>query len=717
MKTVEPTTEPKIPNQVSQASFRSAKIKPVHGEKLAIVYVRQSTTHQVLMNRESTARQYALADYAHDLGWQRDRVIIIDEDQGKSGASSEHRLGFQRLLSEVTLEHVGIILGLEMSRLARSSKDWHHLLELCAIFGTLLADQDGIYDPGDPNDRLLLGLKGTMSEMELHTMRNRLDRGRRNKASRGELFYSVPFGYAILPSGEVTFDPDEQARSVVKLLFSKFEDCGSATGAFRWMTEHDILLPIRSRQGPAKGEIEWRRCSLATIITTLHNPIYAGAYAHGRRPKCDKKPRSRKARWLPMDQWEVLIRDHLPAYITWDQYLKNRETLRANQTRPNTIGVPRNGCALLSGLVVCGQCGWRLSVTYGAPGRPHYRCARHITQATETKCAGLSAEVIDELVMSQVLRALEPAALELSIKARSEWFHERGQLEQQWKQKLTRAKYESELAERRYRAVDPDNRLVAGSLEHQWETSLRDERDLLEEHERICQHTDADLSKEKVEQITQLSKDIPAIWNSPTTSNADRQAIVRCLVDKVIVHVEHDTQKTEAVIHWKGGYESRLEFMRPVRYYHQICEFDQLINRIEELRSEGSTAKQTATVLNAEGYRSTNPQGTFSGSIVRSLRLKAGLRGEIDDDSLLRENEWWVRDLAKKVDVSWQSLREWTIKGWIHGRQTKVQKLWILWADEDERQRLKALRGSKWSGIHGYPLELITPKEKPAESR
>lgn len=717
MKTIEPPTKSRNLHSVTPACFHSAKIKAAHGEKLAIVYIRQSSAHQILVNRESTARQYALADYACQLGWQRDRVLIIDEDQGQSGASSEHRLGFQRLLSEVTLDHVGIILGLEMSRLARSSKDWHHLLELCGIFGTLLADQDGIYDPSDPNDRLLLGLKGTMSEVELHTMRNRLDRGRRNKAQRGELFYSVPFGYVILPSGEVAFDPDEQVRSVVKLLFDKFEERGSAGGTFRWLLKHKVLLPIRSRSGPTKGELEWRRPSLSSIMTTLHNPIYAGVYAHGRRPKCDKRPGSRRTRWLPMDQWAVLIRDRLPAYITWDQYLKNQETLRANQTRTDTVGVPRNGSALLTGLLVCGGCGWRMSVNYNCPDQPHYRCLRHAIEGTEDRCAGLSASVIDELVTNQVLYALEPSSLELSIQARSDWCHERRQLEQQWKQQRTRARYEADLAERRYRAVDPDNRLVAKSLEQQWETALRHERELLEEHDRSLQHLGHELTVDQQSRIQQLSVDIPAVWHSTTTSNADQQAIVRCLIDKVVVHVESTSQQTVATIHWKGGFESRQAFLRPVRHYEQIADYELLVARISELRKEGRSALQTAETLNAEGFIPTNPKIPFSGDIVRSLRLKTGFRTEMYDDTLLGEDEWWLHHLADKTNVKWQTLRDWATKGWVHGRQTNIQKLWIIWADADELRRINALRASRSRGIHGYAPELTTPKERPIECR
>jgi DNA invertase Pin-like site-specific DNA recombinase len=346
----------------------SSKVLATHLDRQAIVYVRQSSPQQVLEHRESTARQYALADHAVAFGWPRERVVIIDDDLGKSGRTTEGRHGFGRLITEVTLNHVGIILGLEMSRLARSSKDWHALFEMCAVFGTLLADEDGVYDANDANDRLLLGLKGIMSEMELHIMRNRLQHGRDHKAQRGELFYGVPMGYVILPTGEVDFDPDEQARQVVQLLFDKFDALCTIYGLFHWLIRHDIKLPIRARSGANKGRLEWRRPTPVTLANVLHHPIYAGAYAYGRRATDAKNRFSKNNGYrpgLPMEQWKVLIQDRLPAYITWDQYLKNRERILQNRSGPDSMGTPRQGCALLAGLLVCGHCGRRMAAASG----------------------------------------------------------------------------------------------------------------------------------------------------------------------------------------------------------------------------------------------------------------------------------------------------------------------------------------------------------------
>jgi DNA invertase Pin-like site-specific DNA recombinase len=330
MKTAEPSAATPTPSPPSGSLSRtsSPKVLPGHLEKLAIVYVRQSSPTQVLEHRESTARQYGLADQAVVFGWPRERVLIIDEDLGKSGRTAEGRSGFQRLISEVTLNHVGMVLGLEMSRLARSSKDWHAFFEMCAVFGTLIADADGVYDGNDPNDRLLLGLKGIMSEMELHIMRNRLERGRDNKAQRGELFFNVPVGYVILPTGEVDFDPDAQAREVIRLIFDKFDELGTLYGLFHWLIREDIELPIRPRAGAKKGQLDWRRPSICTLANVLAHPIYAGAYSFGRQsadPKRKLSPTKYRPR-VPMEQWKVL-----PAYITWERYLQNRERIKQKQ--------------------------------------------------------------------------------------------------------------------------------------------------------------------------------------------------------------------------------------------------------------------------------------------------------------------------------------------------------------------------------------------------
>jgi DNA invertase Pin-like site-specific DNA recombinase len=427
-----------VPNASPSVGLRaSSKIGAAHLHKLALVYVRQSSPHQVVDHRESRARQYALADVAKALGWPAERVLLIDDDQGQSGTRADNRAGFQRVLAEVTLDHVGLVLALEMSRLARSCKDWHHLLEVGALFGVLLADQDGVYDPSDPNDRLLLGLKGTMSEVELHTMRNRLDRGRLHKAQRGELFSDVPLGYVLLPSGLVAFDPDEQARWVTQLLFQKFEEIGSLHGLLRYLVQSDIQLPIRVHRGPNRGTLQWHRANLSTLAVVLHHPIYAGAYAYGRRvsdSKAQYADGKRRLKAQPQAAWKVLLKDRLPAYITWERYLHNQQRLQHNRCRPESPGRPRQGLALLGGIAACGNCGRRLAVHYRHQHAVSYGCDKNLYEARERTCHGLRCRDLDELVTQQLLKALQPAALELSLKALEDAEQERARRNQHWQQ-------------------------------------------------------------------------------------------------------------------------------------------------------------------------------------------------------------------------------------------------------------------------------------------
>jgi DNA invertase Pin-like site-specific DNA recombinase len=725
MRTAEPPrASPLASSSIAPAKARltSAKIRDLHLDKLAIVYVRQSSPQQVVENRESTARQYALADYAKLLGWPAERVIVIDEDQGQSGARAENRLGYQRLLAEVTLDHVGMVLGLEMSRLARSSKDWHHLLELCAIFGALLADQDGVYDPGDPNDRMLLGLKGTMSEVELHTMRNRLIRGRDNKAQRGEMFHGVPMGYVILPNGEVAFDPDQQARCVLQLLFDKFDEIGTIYGLMHYLVRNRIALPVRLRSGAKKGELDWRRPSMPTLCQLLHHPIYAGAYAYGRRP-CDPKAKyatkkNRGKLWKPMAEWKVLIHDRLPAYITWDRYLRNQERLRQNIRGKVTPGTPGKGASLLTGLLVCGTCGRRMNVAYRTRHEPHYTCSHHLLHAHEQTCYGLKSTEIDQLVSRQVLLALEPAALELSMLALEDVEKERARLDKNWLQTLKRARYEIDLAERRYRAVDPENRLVAATLEKGWNEALQKERQIQEDYDRFLRESPPRLTDQERATIEAMAKDIPALWNAPATTNVERKQIVRCLVDRVVVHVRCDSEHTEATIHWKGGYESRHEFIRPVKTYAQLRDFEALLARVVELRQAGQDAAGIAATLNDEGFRPPKHPGSFNKPMIYQLLKRRGLIGnERSHDELLGSNEWWLTDLARELQMSDEKLRDWSTRGWIHYRKTPVQGYRVLWADAEEVKRLKKLLAQSRRGMWGYTDDLVTPKVRPKQPK
>jgi hypothetical protein len=488
-----------------------------------------------------------------------------------------------------------------------------------------------------------LGLKGIMSEMELHVMRNRLERGRDSKAQRGELFHSVPMGYVILPTGEVDFDPDEQARAVVHLVFEKFAELGSIYGVFHWLLQHDIRMPIRARTGAKKGQLDWRRPSIPTLAQMLRHPIYAGAYAFGRRcvdPKGQFSSGRRYRPWVPMEQWKVLLKDRLPAYITWEQYLKNRQRIQHNQNGSASPGVARNGAALLPGLLVCGTCGRHMQPSYHGHDTAQYHCNRQYVEGTEPRCYGLAAKPLDELVSQQLLAALKPAALELSLKTRADVERERQRLEKHWQQRRQRARYEVELAERRYQSVDPANRLVAATLEKRWEEALSEERQLQEEFDRFARATPLQLTAEEEARLAALTTDIPTLWYAPGTTNADRKAMIRCLVERVIVQVRCESALVQVTIHWVGGYESQHAIIRPVATYAQLRNFEPLMKRVVELREAGHTAPVIAKTLNAEGFSPPKRRGAFTTPVIHQLLKRRGLIGnERAHDELLGKHE------------------------------------------------------------------------------
>ncbi len=694
---------------------RSSKIQDRHRERLAIVYVRQSTPQQVQERIESRTRQYDLAAHAVALGWAADRVVVIDEDQGSSGQAADHRTGFKRLLAEVTMDHVGLVLGLEMSRLARSSKDWHHLLELCAVFGTLLGDQDGVYSPTDTNDRLLLGLKGTMSEFEAVTMRNRLDRGKWNKAQRGELFTAVPLGYVRAADGRVMLDPDEQVQTTVRLLFDTFAEKGSVYGVLHALIRNGITLGVRASHGTRFGELQWRRPNLSTLFRVLHHPMYAGAYVYGRQMVDRKRPRDANgrsvSRRLPRSEWAVLIRDQVPAYITWEQYEANQNRLRQNQCRADETGVARTGSALLSGILICGTCERRMRTHYRHARRPFYNCNRHLEQAREQVCHGTAGTPLDELVVRQVMAALEPAAIELSLRVIEDGRREREQLDAHWRKRVERARYDAGRAERQYASVEPENRLVARTLEHRWEEALKATRQVEEEYDRFLRHTPPELSADERERIVALSADIPALWNAVGTTNADRKEIIRGLVERVVIQVHAESESVDATIHWQGGYTSQHEILRPVATYQQLRDNDRLRARVVELHRESTTAAEIARTLTREGFSPPRRCNPFSKEQVWQLLVRFGLTRKLDVETLSKD-EWWLSKLASELRVPLQRLRDWIRKGWVHGRQTPHQKLWIAWADVDELDRLRRLASVSAHGASSYPTVLTRRKHR-----
>jgi len=548
-------------------------------------------------------------------------------------------------------------------------------------------------------------------------MRNRLDRGRLHKAQRGQLFSDVPLGYLILPNDQVAFDPDEQARSVTRLLFDKFDDLGSLHGLLRYLIRNDIRLPIRVHRGPDRGQLEWHRASLSTLAVVLHHPIYAGAYAYGRHVSDSKAQYAggkRRLKVQPLAQWKVLLKDHVPAYITWARYRQNQQRLQQNRCLPQSPGSPRPGLALLGALAVCGNCGRRLAVHYRNGQAASYHCHKHAQEARERTCYGLRCRELDELVTQQVFQALQPAALELSIQALHEAEKERARLDRHWQLELQRGRYHVDLAERRYQAVDPAHRLVASSLEKRWEESLHRERQLQEDYHRFRRESPPRLSAQERATIAALARNIPALWQAPATTNADRKQIVRLLVERVVVRVRYHSERVEATIHWKGGYQSEHAFTRPVASYAQLQDFERLRERLAQWRQSGGTAAEIAQALNNEGFHPLKGRGPFTSAIVHRLLLRRGLIGnERDQDGLRGDNEWWLTDLARKLEMNPLKLRDWAARGWLHSRRTPIQKYWILWADQDEVKRLHALLAASRRGINAYATDLTSPKTPP----
>ena len=695
----------------------TAKIRDLHLNRLAVVYVRQSSPQQVLENRESRERQYALAQFAQRLGWPAPRVVIIDEDQGQSGKTADNRSGFQRLMTEVSLNHVGMVLGLELSRLSRSNKDWHQLIDVCGIFNTLLCDQDAIYDALDSNDRLLLGMRGAMSEYELVTLRNRLLRGSRNKAERGELFLAVPVGYLKTSTGEVVLEPDEQARGMIQLIFDKFEELGSAYAVFRYLVVHNLQLGFRRQRGGRIGELEWRPASPTRILSILRHPIYAGAYAYGLHRAGKKNPttgHSEGGKWfVPPEEMTVLLQHRLPAYISWDRYLANQQRLQQNRSLHNTQGAAKRGAALLPGLVVCGKCGHHLSTRYKADKRPSYYCGDYWRLALEEPCGHIAAAPLDDLVVREVLRALEPAALELSLRAIENIEQERKRLHDQWRLKLERVRYEAERAERQYHAVEPENRLVARTLEARWEEALKQQRQVEEDYHRFLTKLPATLSPADRERIRELSSSVPKLWHAAETSAQDRKQIIRCLVERVIVVTDRTSEQNEVTIVWQGGLTTQHQIARPVGRYEQLKDYRRFMERITDLHRAGLHLAAIADRLNKEGFVPPRRRGLFTESGIGTLLRDLGLVGELFRGDLLERDEWWIPDLARQLGVIPQKIHYWVKQGWIHARRTPSGKHLIVWADKKEKRRLQRLAKHKSSWIAARYPDLVIPRERP----
>lgn len=544
----------------------SPKIEPRHQRLQAIVYIRQSTPKQVQTNQESTRRQYQLVDRARQMGWAPSLIQVIDDDLGLSGTSSRQRAGFQRLVAAIGLGEVGLILVTEVSRLSRCNSDWHRVIELCAVFGTLIAAEDGVYDARDPNDLLLLGVKGTLFAAELHLLRGRMRGNLLNKARRGELAQRLPVGFRRRPDGVVVQDPDDAVRLAITTVFERFTVLRSARAVQRHFRDNGLLLPRLLQTGAAAGSIAWVRPTYQMIQQILTNPAYAGVFVYGRRRReaVPGDPPAIADRRVALAEWDIVVPDIYPGYLGYDAYLANRRVLQDNLYNFDRKGrgAPREGLALLTGLVVCGRCGRRMAVSYGHAYHS-YQCRRAQVDYAETQCQSCPVGVLDPIVATAFLEAVAPVGLEATLAALEVLEREREATDRHWQLRLERARYEVTLAQRQYDAVDPDHRLVARELERRWNAALSALEHLDSEY-ALMRRTDLrPLSAAEVNEVRRLAADLPGLWQAETTTPVDRKRLLRLAVAAVTVTVDRTRRRVDVVILWTGGATSLHEASLP----------------------------------------------------------------------------------------------------------------------------------------------------------
>ena len=646
------------------------KVSAEHLRRDAYLYIRQSSLHQVVHNTESTRRQYDLRGRAVALGWPAERVIVIDVDQGQSGSSATDREGFQRLVADVSLGKAGIVLGLECSRLARNNADWHRLLELCALSGTLICDEDGLYDPAAINDRLLLGLKGAISEAELHYIRARLQGGILAKAARGELAVRLPVGLVYDAAGTVVLDPDSGVRQAIGHLFSTFEQTGSASAVVKTFAAEALTFPARHLTGTRAGELYWQALRHDQALFVLHNPRYAGAYFYGRRRTHIGIDGRAHTIIKPRDQWTTLIPDAHPGYISFDQFEQNQATLTANAASRGTerrAGPAREGPALLQGLVVCGRCGRRMSVSYHArcDGTllPDYTCQREGIATGTRACQQVCGAGIDSAVAGLVLDQLTPLALETALAVSAELTQRAEHADQIRVSGVTRAQYTADAARRRYLAVDPTNRLVADTLEADWNHKLRELADAQDDYDRATNAGNSPLTDTQQARIRALAADLPKLFNDPATPMRERKRLIRLLVTDVTLI--RTSQQITAHVRLPGGTQHTLAVPRPLRAWEAHTTPAATIALIDKLLAE-NTYDETARILNQRGITS----GWGKSFTVTSLTQLCKNRGiPSHRDRLHAAGMLTVHEIADQLAVTPQTIKTWQRRGDITGRR------------------------------------------------
>src|SRR5919106_3313808 len=635
----------------------SGNVNRIHLERTAFIYVRQSTMKQVQEHRESQYNQYALVQRALILGWAPPQVQVIDSDLGQSGQSSQGRLGFQELVAEVSLGRAGIVLGSEASRLARNGRDWHHLLEVCALWGTLIGDADGVYDPREYNDRLLLGLKGTMSEAELHLLRSRMEAGRMNQVRRGEYVQLLPTGYVRQAGGIVAKDPDQGGREALETVFTQFARLGSVPKLLRFFRDQGLLLPRHQPSGPHAGELLWKRPTASALLEILRNPTYAGAFAYGRKqmdPRLRKPghPAAGRVR-RPQEEWLALHRNVYPAYLSWEEYQANQRRLEDHATRYSQghKGVPGKGAALLQGLAVCGQCGYHMHVAYRPQGH-RYLCHAIPRQLAGPSCGCFQGVEIDRAVVAAFFQALAPAQLDVLESLLEEQGREREQVMRQWRLRLERCHYQERLARRQYEAVDPENRLVAAELERRWEERLRELGEVEGGfHQFQREELPGGLSPELRIQLEDLGRSLPSLWQR--LSPQHQKALLRTLVQRVVIQrVVRDQVQVRVV--WVSSHVSTLWVSPSIHRLEELSTYQEMMDRVKELFLAEKGDTEIATVLQEEGHRSARTH-TITPGLVGKLRRRQGLvhpLHRLRRQATFGEGYWTVHGLAQELEVN-----------------------------------------------------------------
>ena len=689
-------------------SSDSSKVSPKHLDRDAYLYVRQSTLRQVVENTESTQRQYALRERAIALGWPIERVSVIDCDQGQSGAWAAGREGFQHLVAEVSLGRAGIVLGLEVSRLARNNSDWHRLLEICGLTDTLILDEDGLYDPSQFNDRLLLGLKGTISEAELHVLRARLRGGILNKARRGELKNPLPVGLVYDAQGRVILDPDRQVQDSLRLLFATYERTGSCAATVKYFRRQRLLFPRRLRCGPRKGELVWGTVGHSRVLQILHNPRYAGAFFHGRtRSFRSQNGRSRSQR-LPADQWHALLPESHAGYIGWDQYQRNQVVLRENAQahgRDHRRYPPGGGPALLQGIVLCGLCGRRMTVSYHARKVglvPSYLCHREAVEHRVRICQSISGLGIDEAVGGLLLEILTPHALEVALAVQQELQQRLDEADRLRQQHVERARYDADCAQERFMQVDPKNRLVADALEADWNEKLRALAAAQEQYERQRQADRAVLDQESRNRILALTTDFPKLWNDPNTPDRERKRMARLLIEDVTLT---KGEQLTIQVRFKGGAVRTLTSPMPRPSWMIWQTNREVVAEIDRLLDDHSDG-QIAATLNERGWHP-GKGGLFTKAVIACIQNHYRLRSRFD--RLREAGMLTLQEMADQLGVSRSTIHNWRRIGLLKAVPCNNQQ--YLYEPPDPNPPRKYQR-VKRTDLHRSPA---TFTEKPKE--